>query len=129
MKRFNLVVVCLVVLGLLASASLSYAAPKSKAPNANIEGKWYFSVTTPQGTGNPVFTFKLDGNKLTGTYAGRFGEAPLTGTMKGDDFEAKYVLDGATTVYKGKINGDKVSGTCNLGGQVDGTFEGEKIKN
>ncbi|MGD0021845.1 MAG: hypothetical protein ABSC54_06025 [Smithellaceae bacterium] len=134
MKRFNLVVMCLVVLGLVASASLSYAAPKSKAAakpvaNANIDGKWYFSVTTPTGTGNPVFTFKLDGNKLTGNYAGRFGEAPLTGTMKGDNFEVKYVLDGATTVYKGKINGDKVSGTCNLGGQVDGTFEGDKIKN
>jgi hypothetical protein len=133
MKRFNLVVMCLVVLGLVASASLSYAAPKSKAAtpaaNANIDGKWYLSVVTPQGTGNPVFTFKLDGNKLTGTYAGRFGEAPITGTMKGDNFEVKYVLDGATTVYKGNVNGDKMSGTCDLGGQAQGTFEGDKIKN
>ena len=132
MKRFNLVVVCLVVLGLVASASLSYAAPKSKAAakpvaNANIDGKWYFSVTTPTGTGNPVFTFKLDGNKLTGTYSGFFGEAPVTGTVKGNDVEIKYTMRGSLTIYKGKVDGNKIVGTVDIGGgQATGTFDGMK---
>jgi hypothetical protein len=130
MKRFNLVVVCLVVLGLVASASLSYAAPKkatAKVVNANIEGKWYMSVVTPQGTGNPVFTFKQDGNKITGTYAGRFGEADVIGNIKGSDFTVQYTMDGKTTVYAGKVDGNKMSGTCDFAGQAKGTFDGEKI--
>ena len=49
---------------------------------ANISGVWNAAVETAQGTGNPVFTFKQEGEKLTGTYKGTFGEAPLTGTIK-----------------------------------------------
>jgi hypothetical protein len=134
MKRFNLVVVCLVVLGLVASASLSYAAPKSKAAakvvNANVEGKWYFTVVTPTVTGNPVFTFKQDGGKLTGTYAGTLGEAPLTGTVKGNDITFQFSTDPKVpgfVVYTGKVDGNKMSGTIDFAGRAKGTFEGDKI--
>jgi hypothetical protein len=133
MKRFNLVVVCLVVLGLVASTSLSYAKSKSKAAakvvNANIEGKWYFTVVTPQVTGNPVFTFKQDGNKLTGTYEGKLGEAPVTGTIKGNDVVFQFVTDpkAGPAIYTGKVDGNKMSGTIDFAGKAKGTFEGDKI--
>ncbi len=132
MKRFNLVVVCLVVLGLVASASLSYAAQKSKAksvPTANVEGKWYFTVVTPTVTGNPVFEFKQDGKKLTGTYAGKLGEAPVTGTIKGNDVVFQFVTDpkAGPAIYTGKVDGNKMSGTIDFAGKAKGTFEGDKI--
>ena len=133
MKRFNLVVVCLVVLGLVASASLSYAATKSKAAakvvNANIEGKWYFTVVTPTVTGNPVFEFKQDGKKLTGTYAGKLGEAPVTGTIKGNNITFQFTTDpkAGPAIYTGKVDGNKMSGTVDFAGKAKGTFEGDKI--
>jgi hypothetical protein len=127
MKRFNLVVICLVVLGLLASASLIQAVEKGKVAaksKVDITGKWTMLVKTPQGTGSPVFTLKQAGKNVTGTYSGYFGDAPVTGTVKGNNVEMKYTLGGSTTVYKGKVAGNKMSGTVE--GQASGTFEGKK---
>jgi hypothetical protein len=132
MKRFNLVVVCLVVLGLVASASLSYAAPKkaaAKVVNANVDGKWYFTVVTPTVTGNPVFEFKQDGGKLTGSYEGKLGSAPVTGTVKGNDITFQFTTDpkAGPAIYTGKVAGNKMSGTIDFAGKAKGTFEGDKI--
>jgi hypothetical protein len=38
----------------------------------------------------------------------------------------KYTMGGVTTVYKGKVDGNKMSGDVDFGGQVSGTFTGEK---
>src|SRR5258708_36982052 len=54
---------------------------------ANVTGEWNLSVETPNGTGTPTVTFKQDGETLTGTYKGRFGEAPLKGTIKDNDIK------------------------------------------
>jgi hypothetical protein len=123
MKKFSLAVICLAVLGLLASATFIQAAEKSKV---NITGKWNMYVESAQGSGSPVFTLKQDGNKLTGTYKGFFGEAPVTGTVKGNDVEMKYTMRGALTIYKGKVDGNKISGTIDFGGEATGTFDGTK---
>jgi hypothetical protein len=40
----------------------------------------------------------------------------------------KYTMSGSTTVYKGKVDGNKMSGSVDLGGQATGTFEGTKAK-
>ncbi len=136
MKKFNLVIICLVVLGFVASASLIQAAEKGKATakskvaekvKVDVTGKWNMSVSTSRGSGSPVFTLKQDGNKLTGTYAGYFGEAPVTGTIKGNAVEMKYTMSGSTTVYKGKVDGNKIAGTVDIAaGEATGTFEGTK---
>ena len=124
MKKFSLVVICLAVLGLLASATFIQAAEKS---NVNVTGKWSMVVETSQGSGTPTFTLKQDGNKLTGTYSGFFGEAPVTGTVKGNDVEIKYTMRGSLTIYKGKVDGNKIVGTVDIGGgQATGTFDGMK---
>ena len=36
-----------------------------------------------KGKGSPSFEFKQEGEKLTGTYSGKFGKAALTGTVSG----------------------------------------------
>jgi hypothetical protein len=130
MKRFNWAVICLVIIGLVASVSLSYAAKKDAAPaTANMEGKWYYTVVTPAGSGNPVVTIKQNGEKLTGHYAGSIGEADLTGTIKGNKFEFQFTTDPTKgpAIYKGTVDGDKVSGDVDFAGRAKGTFTGEKI--
>jgi hypothetical protein len=92
----------------------------SGMPAENISGVWNFMVEAPQGTGTPVFTFKQDGENLTGTYKGALGEAPLTGTVKGNDvkFSIKVTVQGQalTVAYTGKVEGkDKMKGTVVLG--------------
>jgi hypothetical protein len=64
----------------------SPSAPATpQAGGANVTGEWSVAVETSAGSGNPSFTFKQEGEKLTGTYKGQFGESPLTGTVKGSD--------------------------------------------
>ncbi|OGP67494.1 MAG: hypothetical protein A2W27_11785 [Deltaproteobacteria bacterium RBG_16_44_11] len=121
MKKSNFIVMFLIALFLVAGAAIVQAADKM-----DLTGKWNLSVTTPSGPGAPVFTLKQDGNKLTGTYKGYFGEAPVTGTVKGNSFEMKYTMTGVTTVYKGKVDGKKMSGNIDFGGKGTGTFTGNK---
>lgn len=131
MKRVSLVVVCLVVMGLLASISLVKAA----AP-VDITGKWAIDVVTPKGNGLAVFTFKQEGNKLTGLYAGSLGEAPVTGTIKGNDAVFQFTLaerlkkdpNAKPAIYYGKVDGDKISGTIDFAGETKGSFSGKKVK-
>lgn len=125
MKRFSVVVVCLVVMGFAASATLV------QAQGPNITGKWFFTVVTPKGSGNPVVTFKQEGEKLTGQYAGSIGEAPLTGTLKGNDITFQFTTDpkAGPAIYTGKvIDPKKMSGTVDFAGKAKGTWEGKKIK-
>ena len=121
MKKSNFIVMFLIALFLVAGVAIVQAADK-----VDLTGTWNLAVQTPSGSGNPVFVLKQDGNKLTGTYKGYFGDAPVTGTVKGSDFEMKYTLGGVTTVYKGKGDGKKMSGTIDFGGQGSGSFTGTK---
>ena len=113
------------------------AAPSSPAPAAaagdktDVSGAWAFQVETPAGSGTPTFTFKQDGEKLTGQYKGTFGEAPLTGTVKGNkiDFAIKVQAQGqdATINYTGTVEKDgTMKGTVNLGEIGTGTWTGKR---
>ena len=104
---------------LLVSAALSVAA--------DVSGKWTFNVVLDAGSGSPTFEFKQSGEKLTGSYHGQFGEAPLTGTVKGDKVEFSFGGALGTVIYSGTIEGEaKMKGTCDYGGQAKGTFTATK---
>lgn len=104
---------------LLLSAALSFAA--------DITGKWTFNVVLDAGSGSPTFEFKQNGEKLTGSYHGQFGDAELTGTVKGDKVEFSFGGQLGTVVYSGTLEGaNKIKGTCDYGGQAKGTFTGTK---
>ncbi len=66
----------------------------------DVTGKWAFNVETSAGAGAPTFTFKQDGEKLTGHYTGTFGEADLTGTVKGADITFSFTVDAQGTALK-----------------------------
>lgn len=107
------------------------AAPAAAASDTNITGVWNFTVETPNGTGSPVFTLKQEGEKLTGNYKGQFGEAPVTGSVKGSDvkFMLKINAQGQDLdiTYTGKIDSkDSMSGKVALGGLGEGTWTAKK---
>lgn len=111
----------------------SSAAPAaaSQSGDVNISGDWIFTVETGQGSGSPSFSFKQDGEKLTGTYKGQFGEAPLTGSVKGSDikFAIKINAQGQdlTLTYSGKIESkDSMKGTVALGEFGEGSWTAKR---
>lgn len=120
-----------------AADTAASPAPGSPAPAASaadktdVSGVWNFQVETPAGSGTPTFTFKQEGEKLTGQYKGAFGEAPLTGTVKGNkiDFSIKVQAEGqqATLTYTGAVEKDgTMKGTVSLGDLGSGTWTAKR---
>ena len=109
--------------GLLTTAQLGAQA-------TNVTGEWAFTVTTDQGSGNPVITFKQDGEKLTGKYAGQLGNADLTGTVKGNAIHFTFTIDAqgqqAPVTYDGTVEKNTMKGKLDIGGMVNGTFTATK---
>ena len=113
---------------MLASTALAGAA---LAADANVAGEWDFTVETQAGTGTPHFSLKQDGTTLSGTYKGALGEAPITGTVSGNEVTIKFKASaqGADldVTYKGTVEGDTMKGTLSLGDFGDGTFTAKKV--
>jgi len=110
----------------LVAATVLIAAVAAHA--ANVTGTWNAKVDLGSQTGAPTFILKQDGEKLTGTYSGALGEAPLTGTVKGDAVVFDFEASGAKVHYAGKLNADgtKIEGSVDYGGQASGTFTATK---
>ena len=54
---------------------------------SKIDGKWIGTASSPQGDMELTFTFKVDGEKLTGKNSSAMGEIDLTnGIVNGNDF-------------------------------------------
>lgn len=95
----------------------------------DVSGTWNAKVQLSTGqSGSPTFVLKQDGEKLTGTYSGAFGDAPIKGTIKGNDITLDFEASGAQIHYAGKVDneGKKMEGTVDYGGQASGTFTATK---
>lgn len=114
----------LVLLALLAVPAL--------AEPAKVAGKWNVTLELPSITGHPVLTLKQDGEKLTGTYEGRYGVSALTGTVKEKEisFTVTFVAEGMQTqgVFQGTVDGDTMGGDVSFEGAGDGTWSAVRAK-
>ena len=90
----------------------------------DLTGTWNAKVDLGDQKGTPTFTLKQDGEKLTGTYSGALGEAPLKGTVKGNKVVWDFEASGAQVHYAGTTSADgaRIEGTVDYGGQASGTF-------
>lgn len=113
---------------LLLAALLFIAALTALA--ADLTGIWTAAVDLGGiGSGTATFTFKQDGDKLSGTYSGTFGQSAVKGTVKGND--AEWTFDNGQVgviTYKGAIDGTKMKGSVQYGSVGSGTFTAEKNK-
>ena len=121
MKKNLLSIIMLVLMApLLGIASL-------RGDSVNISGTWSFSVDLESGQhGGPTFTFKQDGEKLTGTYTGPLGEQKVTGNVKGNK-----AWFGFEFTRRGQPIKVLYQGTIEASGKMNGTIEfsvGEKGK-
>ena len=96
----------------------------------DVTGTWNAKVDLGGQGGSPTFVFKQDGDKLTGTYTGALGDAPLHGAIKGNDISFDFEVQGNAVHYAGKLDADgkKIEGTCDYAGQAKGTFTATKAE-
>jgi hypothetical protein len=115
---------------IITVALLLAAAPTVGAQTTNVSGNWKLTLETPNGTANPSLVLKQDGEKLTGTYKGRFGESPVEGAVKGKEikFTVKVSAQGQEIQleYAGTVEGDTMKGKVKLGDMGEADFSGKK---
>lgn len=116
---------------LFAAAASLLLAVSSFA--ADISGKWAAEMQGPQGTMTTTFTFKAEGEKLTGTVSGRGGDTAITdGVIKGDEvsFNVTRTMNGneMKMAYKGKVAGDEIKMTRTVGERPPQEFTAKRVK-
>jgi hypothetical protein len=100
----------------------------------NVAGKWNMELQLSFGPASPTIVLKQDESKLTGTYTGRYGDAPVTGTIKGRaiQFMVKINAEGqdAEMDFTGEVTGDAQSmkGALQITGLDDATWTATRAK-
>ncbi len=110
---------------LIAGASLA----------ADIDGQWEGEAMVMDQPTKMTFTFKAEGEKLTGTAPGPSGPVAIEdGKIKGNKISFKFNIDWQqmkmTFKYKGDLSGDELKMTyeSNMGGGPGGQGGGEAPK-
>lgn len=112
---------------LFTALVLSTGAMLAPLAAQDIAGHWIVNVDLDAGSGEVSFVFEVEDGKITGTYAGAFGEAELTGTIEGNVVNFTFDAgDAGTATYSGVVDGDTMIGECEYGAAGAGTFEGTK---
>jgi hypothetical protein len=110
--------------------STATSSKTGQSQGVDVTGSWAFVVEFGGGSGTPTMTFKQDGEKLTGRYVGQLGEAPLTGTVKGNaiDFTINVTFDGnaLSLNYTGTVENNSMKGSAKLGDMGEATFTATK---
>ena len=115
MLQRGAIVAVIVMIGITA-----FAAP------ANVAGHWSVSLELGSIVGHPTLDLKQDGEKLTGTYRGRYGASPLEGAVEENQlgFTVTMTAEGQETsgYFSGTVDGDRMSGSVEFEGAGDGTW-------
>ena len=127
----NLIALRRTLLAMTALLGVLAAVTHAGQTKVDVSGTWVFDVQTDAGGGTPTMTFKQAGEKITGHYTGTFGEAEITGTVKGSDITFSFTADfqgtALTSTYKGTIeNAASMKGTLDITGLGAGTFTAKK---
>ena len=132
-RRFFIAALAFSLMG--AGAATSFAQAQ-KAPDAaiNLTGKWQMQLEMTVGTSTPVIVFKQDGEKLTGTYTGRYGEFQLVGKVDGRKLEFVVTINAEGTETRMSFTGeatpagDVIKGNAELGGMGEATWLAKREK-
>ena len=121
MKAFALLSCALVCWSLVLGSSAVAADDK-----VDVTGVWNVEIEIGGQTGMPVFTLKQDGDKITGKYKGQFGDADVTGKLKGNEIEFSFEAQGAKITYTGTVDKDTMKGKANYADQATGEWKAKK---
>lgn len=130
--RTVLVAIAVVATAIVASAQTPTPTPSPKP--LNVAGKWLMTLELSIGTANPTLELKQDGEKITGTYTGRYGTSQLQGTLKARVLEFAVQIDAegqtATMSFRGEVAADAESmkGQATIEGLGDATWTARREK-
>ena len=105
------------------------------APATTLTGRWTMSLEIPMGTATPALEFLQQGEKITGTYEGRYGKSTLTGVLKNRTLEFSVTVNAegteATLSFHGEVSEDFktiLKGVADLGGMGEGAWTAKRVE-
>ncbi|HXA75726.1 MAG TPA: hypothetical protein VNV41_01220 [Candidatus Acidoferrales bacterium] len=121
--KFRIATLLLILVLALAMSALA----------ADITGQWTATFNTQVGEQHYTYTFKVDGEKLTGTAKSDNGTTEIeNGTVKGDDVSFVENLDyqgqKLAITYTGKISGDEIKFTRDVAGAAKEDLVAKRVK-
>ena len=123
-KSLAVFVACMLV------AAIPAFAQDAQKPAVDVSGAWDTTLESPQGPFQVVTTFKQEAEKVTGTQASPMGEAPLEGTVAGNElkFTIKIDMQGqqAVIAFTAKVEGDSMTGTFDFAGMGTANWTAKK---
>lgn len=114
---------------------LILAVMTTAALGADVTGIWTASFDTQVGAQKYTYTFKVDGNKLTGKAKSELANSEseiVEGTVNGDDISFVENLNfqdmPLRIVYKGKIAGDEIKFTRTILDMITEELIAKRVK-
>lgn len=121
------------LLTILLVACVSIGLSGRLRGQTDVTGSWDMTMKSPQGTGQASITLKQKAEKLTGSYRGRMGEAPLEGSIREDQIRftvtLKFQDQPFSTTYSGTVENDSMKGTARFGDGGTGSWTARRRKN
>ena len=122
------------VFTMIAMLALALSLAAQTKPSPSIAGKWTMTMEMSMGTATPALEFRQEGEKITGSYTGRYGVSPLEGTLKGLalQFTVKMEAEGQVVLlgFSGEVaaDGQTMKGKAVLGDLGEGPWTAKKEK-
>lgn len=105
----------------IAGSHLQEGAQDSAA--ADLSGNWQVSFAGKRGSRQATMQIKQDGSKVSGSFQGERGSAPVSGTLNGNDISFTVKAPRREISFKGTVHGNKMNGTTEQGGSWSATRE------
>ncbi len=120
-------------------ATVSVVSPGAQSapppPPTPIAGLWFMTLEMEVGKATPELTITRDGDKITGTYKGRYGEFPISGTVRGRSISFSFLMrpeadQPASICFEGELTADaeRMSGTADMADIGPATWTATKTK-
>jgi hypothetical protein len=109
---------------------LALALLPGSVAQTDVSGTWKLAVESQEGTANPTVSFIQNGEKLSGTYRGRMGQAKLEGTLRGNAIQFTVTLrfrdQSFVNTYSGTVSGETMSGRVQFADAASGKWSGKR---
>ena len=115
--------------------ALSLFAPlqaQSKPAAPSLTGKWTMAIEIQGTTATPSLELVQDGEKITGTYAGRYGKFQVAGTLKGRALVFTFTMNAEGTdvlmTFKGEVAADfqSMKGDADMAGAGEAAWSAKR---
>ena len=126
----RLVSISALIVTVVTSAGL---AAQEKPSAGGVTGKWAMTIEMDVGTATPSLELEQDGDKLTGTYSGRYGDYPVAGKITARTLTFSFAMgDDHSMVmnFTGELaaDGASIKGTADMGEMGQNKWSAARVK-